>query len=273
MTDEQITTPTNGHGAKPTLAWLPVGNLAVDPTYQRSLESRRSQKLVAKIGANFSWARFGAVLVTPSDIALWWKIIDGQHRTEGARVAGIEEVPCIIVDGLDTAAQALAFVGANNDRVAVNSFALFHASVAAGEEEAVDISTACHRAGVTIPRYPIPANKLEGGYTLALGAIARIVKKSGVPTTTNVLRLIVFGWKKKPGTLRASLIRAFGQLADAAAPAARPALYRDMGNYLERTPPESLFGDAGLLRFSRNISEHAAIIILFNNWRGKRQAA
>src|SRR5262245_51045280 len=128
-----------GIGTPPELAWLPVAKLGVDPSYQRTLESRRSKALVDRIAGDFRWLAFQAILATPKADGEGWLILDGQHRAEAARRVGVEHVPAVVVKVADVSEQALAFVRANQDRVAVNSFALHHAKIIAGDEKAVDV--------------------------------------------------------------------------------------------------------------------------------------
>lgn len=161
-------------GPKPELKWLAVAKLSVDMAYQRSLETRRSQQLVANIAGNFRWSKFGAVLVAPRPLGSF-ALLDGQHRVAGARQLGIAQVPCIVIEAASKEEQAQAFVGANRDRVAVTPYALHHALVAAGDPRARAIARVCEAADVEIPRYPIPASNLKPNQTLALGTIGKLL--------------------------------------------------------------------------------------------------
>jgi hypothetical protein len=86
-------------GAKPDLYWLPVDKLDVDPAYQRTLDTKASQKLIQKIADGFRWISFQAILATPVGKAdgKRWLIIDGQHRVAAARQCGIAHVPAVVV--------------------------------------------------------------------------------------------------------------------------------------------------------------------------------
>lgn len=203
-------TAAHDPGPMPELAWLPVAKCAVDPVYQRTLESTRSQALIARIVANFSWAAFQAVLAVKKKGGTWI-IIDGQHRIEAARLCGIAHVPGIVVSAESVAAQAAAFVQANSDRVAVNAFALHHARVVAGDETAKTVDRVCRVASVTIPKYPIPADKLRPGQTLALVTIARLARTLGENAAALVLHTIMGAYATEPGAIKASLITALGK--------------------------------------------------------------
>lgn len=199
------------YGPKPKLGWVPIADIYVDHVYQRTLESAASRALVAKIAANFCWARFGAALLTKTDKG--FAALDGQHRIEGARVRGdIKSVPAVIVEAGTTAEQAMAFVGANMDRVPVNLFALHHARLAAKEPVAVEINKVCKAAGIEIPKYAALAKNLKPGQTVALAAIGIAVKVLGAERAIIALGAVATAYEGKRGFLRAALIKAVARM-------------------------------------------------------------
>lgn len=245
------------YGPPPELAWLPVPKLVIDLSYQRSLATRRSQLLIGRIASDFRWAAFQAILATPAEER--WKVLDGQHRTEACRRIGIAHVPAVVVQADTVAEQAGYFVRANSDRVPMTAFALFHARVTAGEEEAVNVSRACQFAGCRIPKTPTAADDLRPGETLAIGSINQAVAKLGMPGAAAILRCIVLAWPEDPGWIRASLIRALVLLAAETAPEHRPALYLRVGAWLKGRDPVSLFQAAAQQRMRGGGSEAAAL--------------
>jgi hypothetical protein len=170
-------------GPTPELAWLPVKHLTVDLSYQRTLETRGSQRLIEKIAAEFSWARFQTILTTP-DGKGFWLIIDGQHRAEAARRRRIEHIPAVVVAGLDARDQAAAFVGANRDRRQVSAQEMFHARLAAGDAAAEAITRICKAAGISVLRYSIGADFAPIGTTQATAALLYALDKHGEANTT-----------------------------------------------------------------------------------------
>lgn len=190
-------------GPKPVAKWLSVEQLRVDETYQRSIETRRSQSLIGRVTETFYWPLFGAVIVAIDEGEHW--VIDGQHRVEAARRIGIDKVLCIVVVVGSKAEAARAFVGANRDRVAPTPYALHHALVAAGDPDAVAINDVCRRAGVEIPRYPIPLQSLKPNQTLTIGAIRSSISRLGGGATVSALKTLREAFPE-PGALRAHLI-------------------------------------------------------------------
>lgn len=251
--------PMAGAGPRPELAWIDVSVLSVDHSYQRTLESERSQRIINRIVCGFRWSAFQAVLVTPAERPGHYLVLDGQHRVEAAKHIGIEDVPAVIVHTESVAEQASAFVRANLDRVTVNAFALHHARVVAGDETALDVERVCSAAGFIIPRYPIQASQLKPGQTLALGSIVLMIRALGVPATAATLKAVSAAWRDKPGYLRASLFRALTMIIQGTPIGARAALYEAITAYLRRTLPSQLYARAVKLRYERDLSEYRSL--------------
>jgi hypothetical protein len=199
-------------GPPPELLWLPVKQLYVDHRYQRTLETPASKRLVAKIAENFSWLRFGAVLAVEggADKAgqIRWKIIDGQHRTAAARQCGIESVPGLVHSDVSLADQALAFVGANKDRIAVSAQALYHAQLAAGDPSAVLIKNICDEAGIEFLRYSISLRYVPAGKTTAQSRLLRMLHQHGERITREGIAVVGACFGGIQGALRSIVFEA-----------------------------------------------------------------
>jgi hypothetical protein len=202
---------TDRFGPRSTYADLPVADLSVDSSYQRSIEARRNQSAIERICENFRWSLFGMVTVTKGLVG--YLIIDGQHRTEAARRLKLASVPCLIVPPLSKKDQALAFVAANRDRVSVTQFAIHHA--AAGDAAATALAAMCAAAKIEIPRYPIPANKSKPNQTMAIGALSGLLASRGHDRGIALLSAIREAWSDDSGALRAPLISAVAKLDEA----------------------------------------------------------
>ncbi|TXH35275.1 MAG: hypothetical protein E6Q98_15905 [Rhodospirillaceae bacterium] len=200
-------------GERPKLLWLPITQLEVDPCYQRDASGRRSQQLIRHIAQSFDWSRFQVLTVTPKEQdehrILTWLIIDGQHRTAGALLRGdIDELPCIVMDLPDRAAQAKAFVALNRDRVAINRMQMHHAALAAGDVDAQRLSEICAAAGVEINRYPVPRPILKPHQTMAIATMQKLLADLGPVHLERSLRTLRATWPTIPGSLNGDLISA-----------------------------------------------------------------
>jgi hypothetical protein len=220
-----------GVGRRPELKWLPIDQLSVDHRYQRTLESRRSQNLIVAIANRFRWSAFQAILATRSGSG--WLVIDGQHRVEAARQRGLKEVPAVVVAAASLAEQAAAFVQSNTFRVAVNPLALHRARVAGGDEKAVAVEALCRAAGIEIPPYPIPAESLKPGQTLALGTVSKLAERYGDHTALLALQTLAKACAARRGAIRAPLIQAVAEiLKELPLKPAKAALATRIGDYL-----------------------------------------
>jgi hypothetical protein len=191
-----------------------VADLHVDRTYQRSLESRRSQAAIEHICENFRWSLFDACSVTKG--LTGYLIIDGQHRVEAARRRKISEVPCLVKSMASVQEQARAFVTLNRDRVAVTGFAIYHALVAAGDAEANEMARVCAAANVEVARYPMPVHHMPPTHTLSVASIRTAIARNGASATTSALTILRLCFDE-PGALRAHLITALADSLSAGA--------------------------------------------------------
>ncbi len=198
-------------GPLPELAWLPVDRCYVDPGYQRSLETPRGEKLIAKIAAEFAWPKFGALMAAPGEpdaVGPRWLIIDGQHRHAGAKLfnklgrGDIAHVPAVVHKDLDRAAQAAAFVGANRDRVQVYAQQIYRAQLLAGEGEAITLQRLADAAGIRLLHYPLAAKQTPAGSTAAVPALRAILRTHGEAVAGAAIGAVAERCMRQPGGLR-----------------------------------------------------------------------
>ena len=198
------------------LRWLKIAELHIDQTYQRSIESRawraahqedRGQFQVASL-----WNR-AALRV--------WNRVDGARRAtrhRGRKAGRDRRSAAIIIGAATTQEQAIIFVEANRDRVAVTPFALHHAMLAAGDPDAIELNTVCLKHRISIPRYPVLSDKLKPGETLALGTIKMLGRKYTPRIADAAIGAIAAAYRKKPGALRAAFFagaaKALGDLVN-----------------------------------------------------------
>jgi hypothetical protein len=97
------------------------------------------------------------------------------------------------------------------------------AKLAAGDAAALALAAACARGGVTICRYPVPADKMKVGETLAVSQLARLLARFGEEVFVAALACITRTGNGHPGLVRAPLVEALA-VALEAEPAWRGAL-------------------------------------------------
>lgn len=232
--DARTIDDTRDYGQRPELGWLPVALLSVDETYQRKIDSRRSQAAIENIVQSFKWSCFGTALVTQKDEG--WLIIDGQHRVEAARRLDIKTVPCIVVHQATVAEQAAIFVSTNQVRVQVNPYTLFHARLAAREPLALEVQHLCDEACLAIPKYPVQKDRMAPGQTLALITLERIVK-GGSTAARNGVIAAGHAYESKAGAATAVILQ-----AAAMAGQSKPDSITAIQSFFSRHDPDALNG-------------------------------
>lgn len=194
-------------GVVPELKWLPVATLVVDHAYQRSIKGRASQRLIAKIAAEFKWSLFQAIVAAPGFLNGTFAVVDGQHRVEAAKRRRVPQVPALVVGAASVAEAAAAFVAANRDRVPVTALQIHAALLVAGDAEALAVQRACDGAGVRLLRTPLPKSQMKPGDTMAIGAVKLLLREQGEERARAALAVVREAYDA-PGCIRANFILA-----------------------------------------------------------------
>jgi len=173
-------------GSRPSIEWVRTSDLSVDETYQRRTDNDASRRLIASIAAKFDWRLFGVLLVSRRpDGSL--KVIDGQHRWSGAAMRGdIDQVPCCLSRFDTTEEEAKFFVQANRARKARNRLDDFHAALAAGDDEAMEVRRLVEEAGLAIAR-STSSTAWKPGELAFTGAIVKALRQHGQAVTSAAL--------------------------------------------------------------------------------------
>ena len=149
--------PSTDLGPTPRLEWLPLDLLGVDRRYQREM-GKDNWAHVNRILREWNWLHYQPIVVAPKEGGAQigeaaYVVVDGQHRLEAAKKHPlIDRLPCYVVDAVDVAQQARAFVALNARRIGVTRLQRFWAAFAAGEPTAKRIHRICSDAGVTITK-------------------------------------------------------------------------------------------------------------------------
>lgn len=171
-------------GEVPVLDWISKELIDVDHAYQRPEDQARAEK----IARSFSWSKFGAIVVVPKPDGRY-AILDGQHRAAAAKMHPmVDHLPAVLMPSVHgVTAEANSFIGLNAERKAVSGLELFHAKLAAGDEDAVTLDQVAQRAGVTVPRYPGSNNP---GETIAVNAIQALIGRRGAMRARQFLEIL-----------------------------------------------------------------------------------
>jgi hypothetical protein len=198
-------------GEDPTLQWLPIGCLVVDPAYRRPIEGT-SRREVNRIARAFRWSRFSPVVVAPTEKGSF-AIIDGQRRTAAAALIGLERVPCQIV-AANQKEQLRAFKAINGGPAVASRMARYAAALGTRDSWAMRLADICRRAEVELLRYPVPVNRQMAGQTMAVGAIAQCLRRYGEETLITALQCVTQTTNNRPGLLSARMIKVLCAVLD-----------------------------------------------------------
>ena len=242
------------------LQWIKIADLLVDESYQRPILGK-GRNNVHRIAREFSWACFAPVVVAPVEGGKF-TIIDGQHRTTAAALAGFDTVPCQVVIAAQKE-QAAAFKAINGITTPISRMALHAAALVAQEPWAVELTQVCAAAGVELLRYPIPLENQRPGQTMAVGALSKCLKQYGRETLITALQCVTETSNNRPGALTARLIKAVCEVLDTNKG------WRDAGLSLleafDHIDLESIQSSAGLQAATHGTSRLAAIANLIRD--------
>lgn len=112
----------NDPGEKGVFRWIPVAQLGVDHSYQRTEVSEANTIGVSR---DFSWDSFGVITVMQrADKSLW--IADGQQRQLSVlRRGDLDEVPCMVFQSEGPTHEAQVFLRLNEHRSNVSAVQKF----------------------------------------------------------------------------------------------------------------------------------------------------
>jgi hypothetical protein len=174
------------------LEWIRANEFHIDPTYQRPVNERRVNELVA----NWDGNAFGVLYVSLRNAIHY--LIDGQHRQRAVIAMGRPTalLPSFVIEGLTVDLEADIFWRQNKTRLQPGSADTYRARIAANEPIALGVKEMCERFGVEILMHPQPLGPAQ---LFALAAAEEVYRAGDLEW---VLRTLRSGWPNQPGALR-----------------------------------------------------------------------
>lgn len=192
-------------GSRPALDWIEVDRIDVDHNYQREVDGRR----VDGILAGFRWDHFGAVVLAKQPDGRF-TVTDGQHRVKAAQLhPGITHVPALITSLDGMAAEAENFLVINRARKAVSTIEIYWAGFASGDPVTIRIRDVLAKAGCDV--VPAPG-EYRPGLTNAVSALRRSLERYGDTATVMALKIIRQAWPSDAKALRGTLITSLARI-------------------------------------------------------------
>lgn len=168
---------------------IPVGDLSIDESYQRTLSESR----VRRMAGNWDDAMVGTLEV--SDRGSSYVVFDGQHRRAAAVLAGTTTLPCIVHSGLSPQDEAALFARLQSERKALTAFDAFRARLRAGDQDACEVQSVLDKYGYTAA----PTRRDSPRTISAVVALNRIHLRGGVVGLDETMGLIEQAWQDEDG--------------------------------------------------------------------------
>lgn len=179
-------------GRMPVLQFVAPHELAIDASYQRSIEGPESKALIRKIAQHWNWDLCLPLVVSrrreEGEERLF--VIDGQHRLEAARLRkDINQMPCMVKEYSSAADEAASFVHLNQQRRPLGALDLFKAALASEDPEAVAIMDAMAAAGLSLAAHS-NYTAWKPGQVAIIGGIQRSWRREGARVVTEALQVL-----------------------------------------------------------------------------------
>lgn len=199
-------------GNPPSVENRHPSELRLDDSYQRSTDNGASQALIRKIANGWDWRMCLPLVVSKRDDGSLW-VIDGQHRLAAALLRGdIPFLPCVVGIYGSVADEAAMFVAMNRARKPMNRLDDFHAAIASGDSEAIEITRLITDAGFTVSRKTGSQSWVPGEVAFT-SAIAKVLRKHGAKICADALRTMQEAWPDEVLNAGASMFTALTKLA------------------------------------------------------------
>lgn len=198
-------------GNPPSLEWLGLDRLAVDPSYQRATDTPQSRKIIARMVKGWDWALCQPLVVSRrNDGSLW--ILDGQHRHAGARQRGdIPHLPCVVLGGIDHAEEAHTFVALNEQRQRLSQADIFFGMLAAGNADAKAVQDMIDQTRWRVIRSRNTAARLPGELDCA-PMLVRMMREKNAEAVRFALTVLRAAYPETPVRQVATMLTSLGLL-------------------------------------------------------------
>lgn len=203
-------------GRRPSLMNCTIGELQVDPAYQRGTDNGTSRALIRKIAREWDWSLFQLLVVSRRpDGGLY--VVDGQHRWEAARLRrDLYDLPCSVYDFPSVAEEAAAFVALNQQRKPLGALDLFRAAVeGGGDAGAIEVMRLITQAGLSLAGHT-NFTAWKPGQISNISGIRKAHKMHGPDVTGRALRLLASAFEgevlRYGGTLFPGIVTTIAEL-------------------------------------------------------------
>ena len=176
-------------GRQPSIEWVPIGELLIDDSYQRSIDTAASQKLIRAIASEWDWDVLDILKVSrrPDDRLF---LVDGQHRRAAAVLRNdIPQLPCVLKRCAGPDEEARLFMAANRGRKRMSRLDDFRAALAAGDGDAIAVDRLVTAAELKIASHELAAHVGPGELVNVVG-LRNQLRRHGDTVLGDALKLV-----------------------------------------------------------------------------------
>ena len=164
-----------------------------------------NEQWAKQIAQEFDTDKFDMPVITKSNGAGFYHIVEGQHRVAAAKIAfgETEQLACRMVDAEDPARAAEIWLGINSGRKATKPVQRFEVSVTAGREPQTEINNLVKRLG-----YHVSAYKTDHSIS-AVSSLIWVHNRFGVTILKNTLVMLDKTWTGDPAAFGGDTIKGY----------------------------------------------------------------
>lgn len=195
------------NGNPPSLEWISIDRLEVDPAYQRATDGDLSRRIIASMVKAWEWTLCQPLVVSRRPDGRMM-ILDGQHRHAGAVARGdLPHLPCVIVSGQDEKGEAETFIALNTRRQRLSEADKFNGMLAAGDADAKAMADLLAETGWRQVRAK-NLTSCKPGALMCAPMLVKELRNKGEAVMRNALTALREAYSDKPVQNSATLLKA-----------------------------------------------------------------
>lgn len=239
--------------------WVDFDLLRVDPSYQRRLQTQK----VVKMAHNWNQDKAGTLVLSKRSDGLFY-IIDGQHRYAGLSLIDNRppKVYAEVYISLTVEEEARLFHDLDNERDNLTRGASFKALLTARDPNALAISAAAQRAGMTVDydRGPVVGN------VRAYKTLQDIHRRHGDKMLERILRVCNVSWPTNNHAAPEPILRALEILFNT-----YPTVNdKRLVEVLQRTTPDEVVMKGRIINGTLSSASYASTAMVIRNMYNTR---
>ena len=179
---------------------LPVNILKTAEYQKNRLDVARAKA----IGKDFDLRKAGAIIISKRGKSFY--IVDGQHRTAGAKISEVSHIMCQVLYGLTYEEEAMLFAEQDRNKRPLNSGDKFRAKIEGQDAKSLEIID-------VLAKLNLEVRQGRGDFKIqAIGTVEKIMDKLGADGLERCLKLIKGAWNGEEGSFQSGVLKGVTEL-------------------------------------------------------------